>query len=151
MINVNEHYELLEHPRNRYRTIKIILAFTGIKNHNIKTKYFHLKEDGVVEIFVGYAWDGCSGVPDLLSTMLASLLHDIGYQCLREELLIHWGDYHRNTDYYADFVKYRKRIDQLFKWTMKKDGAWWITQKVYYRGVRILGEKYALPEMLKSA
>lgn len=146
MINLGEHYE-----QYKYRTKKEIIAYTGILGHDIKTKYFHLKRDGTVIIFVGYAWDGCSGVPDLASTMLASLLHDIGYQCLRECLLLDWDEYDSSEEYYKDFKKYRKRIDQLFEWIMEQDGAWWVTRRAYYRGVRTLGEKYALPEVLKSA
>ena len=146
MIHQGTHYE-----QYKYRTTKEILAYTGIMGHDIKTKFFHLKHDGTVIIFVGYAWDGCSGVPDLKSTMLAGLLHDIGYQCLRECLLLDWDEYTDSHKYYADFKKYRKRIDEMFEWVMEQDGAWWMTRRTYYNGVRLMGEKYAMPEVLKSA
>ena len=156
MIILGEHYELYDHHRYKYLTIKEIEVNTGIFGHNIKTKYFHLQKNGIVIIYVGYAWDGCSGVPDLLSTMLASLIHDIGYQCLREELLIRpeylwYGCIANEKEYYKEFKKLRKVIDKLFEKIMYDDGAWWITRKSYYRGVRILGEKYALPKSLSDA
>ena len=152
MINLGEHYELFDHKKYKYKTTSEILAYTRILGRDIKTEYFHLKRDGTVIIFIGYAWDGCTGVPDLKTTMLASLVHDIGYQCLREGLLLDWSMYNSDLHlYYSDFQKYLKRIDQLFEWLMHQDGAWWITRKVYYRGVRYFGEKHAMPEILKNA
>ena len=152
MIEENVHYKRFKHKKYKYITSQEIMSYTGIIGRDIKTDYFHLKRDGIVVIFVGYAWDGCTGVPDLKSTMLASLVHDIGYQCLRDELLLDWGLYSNDIhQYYSDFQKYLKRIDKLFEWFMEQDGAWWITRKIYYRGVRVFGEKHAMPEILKNA
>lgn len=158
MLFVGIDYILFDHHRYKYKTACDLLAYTGILGHDVKTKYFHLKKNGWITIYAGYAWDGCSGVPDLASTMMASLLHDIGYQCLREELILKpeymyygYGCLLDEIKYYEDFKKLRKIIDKLFARTMKEDGAWWITRETYYQGVRILGEKYALPESLSSA
>ena len=151
MIHLDLHYENFKHKKYKYKTTVIILAYTGIIGREIKTKYFHLFKDGTVKVFAGYAWDGCSFVPDLKTSMLASLLHDIGYQCLREELLLDWKKYDGDLEkYQTDFDSYRLRIDRLFEWTMEQDGAWWITRKVYYNGVRVFGAKHAKPERLKD-
>ena len=145
-------YKNFEHDKWKYITIREVVSFTMIFGHDIKTEYFHLTPGGHVTVFAGYAWDGCTGVPDLKSTMLASLLHDIGYQCLREELLLDWDLYSNDLHhYYKDFAVYLKRIDELFEWTMEQDGAWWITRKIYYNGVRILGEVHAMPKRLLDA
>lgn len=145
-------YKKFEIENWKYITIRELKSFTMIFGHDIKTEYFHLRQDGIVTVFIGYAWDGCTGVPDLASTMLASLLHDIGYQCLRDELILDWKSYENDIHlYYKDFQKFQKRIDELFEWTMEQDGAWWITRKIYYNGVRIFGEEHAMPQRLKDA
>ncbi|HHZ64104.1 MAG TPA: hypothetical protein EYN51_01160 [Flavobacteriales bacterium] len=151
MIQLEIHYVNFEHPSYKYRTIKTVIAQTGIMGYNLTTEFFRLYPDGTVEIFENYAWDGCSGVPDLKSTMLASLVHDIGYQCLREELLLDWSKYDGCIAlYYEDWKALREQIDIIFWFIMKNDGAWWITYTLYYKGVQVLGAKYAKPERLKK-
>ena len=151
MIYVGIHFENFEHPSYKYRSVRKIIAQTGILGYDITTEFFRLYPDGTVVIFAGYAWDGCSGVPDLKSTMLASLVHDIGYQCLREELLLSWDKYSNNIGlYYADWKDLRDQIDLIFWFIMKNDGAWWITYTLYFKGVQVLGAKYAKPERLKK-
>ena len=151
MIEENVHYKRFKHKKYKYITTQQIVAYTGIIGRDIKTKYFHLKRDGVVIIFAGYAWDGCTAVPDLKSTMLASLLHDIGYQCLREERLLDWSKYSNDLNlYYIDFLVYLERIDRLFEWTMQQNGAWPLTRWIYFKGVRTFGEKHARPMRLKD-
>lgn len=53
--------------------------------HDIVTPYITLLMSGLLIIEAGYAWDGPSGPTiDTASTMAASLVHDAGYQLIRE-------------------------------------------------------------------
>lgn len=150
MIIAGLDYELIEHSDYKYKTIRNVVGYCGLLGHHIKTKYFELAYDGRIVIYNDYAWDGCSGVPDLKSTILPSLWHDVGYQCLREELILLWSKYGGNIEAYIKaWESMRLVIDKLFKWAMGQDGAWRITQYLYYHGVRTLGGKYAKPERLK--
>jgi hypothetical protein len=57
---------------------------TGITIHN---RWFSV-ESGEMTVQPGYAWDGASGPTiDTPATMKASLVHDVGYQCVRAGLL----------------------------------------------------------------
>jgi hypothetical protein len=56
--------------------------------YNIRTPYCTLKCDGTIIIHEGYQWDGASGPTiDTDNTMDGSLVHDVLYQLMREELL----------------------------------------------------------------
>jgi len=66
-------------------------------------------QDGVLTIKCGYAWDGASGPTiDTQSTMMASLIHDAGYQLMREGWL-HW--------------RYKELFDEELKQVMLQKGA----------------------------
>lgn len=49
--------------------------------------YVFLDTDGVLIIYRGYAWDGCTNAPDTESNMLAGLVHDALYQLMQEDIL----------------------------------------------------------------
>lgn len=49
--------------------------------------YVFLDTDGVLRIYRGYAWDGCTNAPDTESNMLAGLVHDALYQLIQEGIL----------------------------------------------------------------
>ena len=56
--------------------------------HRIETELFTLDVDGTLEIRHGYPWDGPSGpAKDIKERMQGSLVHDVGYECQRKELL----------------------------------------------------------------
>ena len=48
--------------------------------------YVFLDTDGVLMIYRGYAWDGCTNAPDTDSNMLAGLVHDALYQMMQEDV-----------------------------------------------------------------
>jgi hypothetical protein len=86
--------------------------------------------DGHLRIAAGYAWDGASGPTlDTASTMAASLVHDVLYQCIRAGLL---GSEHRAT---ADMILYR-----LMRSASTGNRAWIETRAAYYFiAVRLFG------------
>lgn len=73
--------------------------------------------DGYITIKKGYAWNGCSYVPDFKSTYYASLIHDALYQ------------YKIN----------RKIADLVFLDIMHRDN--FKLAGIYYTGVMLFGKK----------
>ena len=54
----------------------------------IHTRFFTISTNGLMIIKEGYSYDGPSGPTiDTSSTMFASLIHDVLYECFRKELL----------------------------------------------------------------
>jgi len=140
------HYKRIEHKKYKYQTTVEVVLYVGIFGHSIETAYFKLTRDGVLLIKAGYMWDGCSGPTwDTKNTMLAGLGHDCLYQILRESLLISRSA----PDYARRFDELRLQGDQLFKQWLADDGVCWLRRYIYYRGVRIIGRRFALPEVLK--
>lgn len=94
----------------KYQTSRLFVCRTGILlESDIHTEYISLLTDGTLIIQKGYAWDGPSGPTiDTPDTTAASLMHDAGYQLIRE-------------GYLEDC--YRAHFDNLLKLTMKQDAA----------------------------
>ena len=153
MIHIEKDYIKFEHPKYKYRTIRELIGFTGIIGKPVKTEFFELFFDGAVKVYPGYAWDGCSGPTwDTKNTMFAGLLHDIGYQCLREERLIKWENYQNDLEHYRmDWEELRETIDNMFDYLLDKDDMSWVRRSYYHWGVRTFGAKHAMPERLKDA
>lgn len=76
--------------------------------------------DGVLTIKRGYAWNGCSFVPDTKKTLVAGLIHDFMYQfsC-------------------GDAAWCRAKADELFYIQLEQER--FIAAKLYYIGVHSLG------------
>jgi len=53
----------------------------------IHTAYYSLCPSGYITAWVGYAWNGASGIPDTSSNTVPSLVHDIWYQAIRDSHL----------------------------------------------------------------
>jgi hypothetical protein len=105
---------------------------TGIFGKNIKTDFIELFANGVLICRKGYAWDGASGPTiDTKNSMRAALLHDAGYQLMREKLL--------SLDYKAYF-------DEEFYRILRADGMSWIRAWIWYNAVRDFGKSSTLPE-----
>jgi hypothetical protein len=96
-----------------------------------------------VEIVVhaGYAWDGCTAVPDVRGTVYASCLHDAHYQ-FAEALAAMWGVKVRDVLKWADAIFLaRMRADGcpcagLYGWSVRRIGY---AYHVAARWVRRLG------------
>jgi len=99
--------------------------------YDIVTDYIWLTSTGLLKIRANYCWDGCSGPTyDDKTNQRAGLIHDCFYQLMRE------GHLDR---------KWRKEADRLLYTICREDGMPWIRARMYYRGVRVGGEKYTYP------
>lgn len=95
-----------------------------------------LEVNGLLTIKKGYAWDGPSGPTiDTPNFMRGSLVHDVLYQLMREELI---PQEHRE---YADTLLREICIED----GMSKIRAWWV-----YQGVRLGGASSAAPDLLRA-
>lgn len=89
-----------------------------------------LDTDGKMIFMPGYAWDGASGpMPDFPCAMAGSLMHDGGYQLLREKLL-------PQSD--------RIVLDKFLYDIMCNDGMWKIFAKLAYWMVRMCGRRFTV-------
>jgi len=119
----------------KYRTTEEYQVQTPIKPErdvSSSGEYVRLMSDGLMVIKKGYAWDGPSGmlVPDLLSLMRASLVHDAFYQLSREGLID---------------LSQRDEVDELFRGHCIEDGTFvWLANFGHW-GVERWGEKHARP------
>lgn len=104
---------------------------TGIYGFNIKTNFIELFANGVLIGRRGYAWDGASGPTlDTKNSMRASLLHDMGYQLMREgRLPLEWKEY----------------FDGAFYLQLKQDGMSTIRAWIWYKGVCNFAKGATLP------
>lgn len=101
----------------------------------ISNGWVSLDIDGMMMFMPGYAWDGPSGgAPDTPSTMAGSLMHDGGYQLIREGLL----------QQSAKLV-----LDKFMSEIMQADGMWTLFARVFYFMVARFGRRYALSKPVK--
>ena len=114
--------------------------------------YFSIDDFGSLNIAHDYMWDGPSGPTiDDQTNMRASLVHDVLYQAMREDLISR--------------ELYRKAADQELRRLMIKDGLAWLGDpktvikdtplnrawvrtraQAYYVAVRLFGKKSSMPE-----
>ena len=93
--------------------------------HHILVPFIDANKNGELVIRKGYAWDGPSGPTfDTKDFMRGSLVHDAGYQLIRER--------------YID-DDYRRQFDEELRRICLEDGmirirAWWV-----YQAVRLFG------------
>ena len=99
----------------------------------IDTLFIDLSEEGILTIYTGYAWDGCSGPTiDDPTNMRAGLVHDALYQLLRE------GHISPGCRLYAD---------TLFRDICIEDGMPKWRAKYYYKAVRWFAGSCAKPSV----
>ena len=103
---------------------------------NIKPKkdiihpYFDLYKDGVLRVKKGYAWDGPSGPTfDTKNFMRGSLVHDVLYQLLRENLL--------------EIENGRNKADLIIKKLCIEDGMSKLRAQIVYLGLKWFGKSAA--------
>lgn len=88
---------------------------------DIITDYITLTKDGLLTIFAGYAWDGCSGPTyDDKTNMRGGLVHDALYQLMRLGLLPE---------------SYREYADRTLKELCLEDGMCRLRAWYYFEGV----------------
>lgn len=116
----------------KYQLYEDETFITGLYGLNIKSQYIELFANGVIIVRKGYAWDGASGPTyDSKNSMRASLIHDAGYQLMREGLL---------------GLEYKEFFDGLFYLTLIRDGMSRLRAWIWYNGVRDFGKSSTLPE-----
>ena len=132
-----QHYIEIAHCTYKYLCVKDFPTQTRIKGFEVETKYLRLMKCGALWIKKNYATDGCSGpTMDDRTNMQAGFMHDGLYQLLR------MGKLHVTR---KDFKAVRKLADLSFKDQLKIDGMPWVRRNYYYWGVRLGGEKHAMP------
>lgn len=125
------HYKELWRNKYRFELLKNVSVVSNslLAGIEFKHEYFCVRH-GRAEAYLGYRWDGCTGVPDPESTIRASLFHDVMYQAFELGLI------KRN-------FSNRRKADKLFLQIMKADGANWILRTTYFLGVRGFGGFFA--------
>lgn len=102
-----------------YQATDQVSRYTGIiPPAPIVNRYFSLDMDGLLTLYIGFAWDGATWCPEWLVPKENSAMHDALCQCLRLRLL----DY----DFYAPLVHGLLRTMQVER--RGKAAAW----LVYY-------------------
>ena len=91
----------------------------------------------------GYSWDGASGAVNTESWIIASLVHDMLYQIMREDLL------KRSLRKQADLAMYYflKKSMVRGNYLSRKWGA--ARARYSYQGVRMVGQKHTYPRKIK--
>ncbi len=111
----------------KYQLMEDYAFNTGIHPGSIVgvTNFIDLFQDGTLQIYKGYAWDGPSGPTiDTKTFMRGSLVHDALYQLIREEKLPYS---------YKDYAD-RLLHDICVQDGMNKFRAWYV-----YWAVRLFG------------
>jgi len=96
--------------------------------------FIFLDTDGILRIYRGYAWDGCSNAPDTDSNMLAGLVHDALYQLMQEGVL-EWD--------------YKPRADWMLKEIMIKQGSFRWVADLFHSAVREFGYTHKKPKKVQ--
>lgn len=105
---------------------------TDIKTFMFQTPWYELMPSGTLIIPKRYAWDGMTDPGfDTPNTMIASLVHDVLYQAMRE------GQLDRSK---------REAVDQELRRISLDNGMSGVRAWVDYNFVRVMGKRYALPE-----
>lgn len=87
-----------------------------------------LDTDGKMIFMPGYAWDGPSGVmPDIPCAMTGSLMHDGGYQLMREGLLPQSA---------------KGTLDRHLADMVRSDGMWGVFARFTFWGVDRFGRQF---------
>jgi len=105
----------------KYQLSEDYSIWTEITGLNIHKDFLSLDAAGLLTVHAGYCWDGPSGPAiDTRNFMRGSLVHDAGYQLMRECNLP---------------IEYREYFDQLLREICLEDGmsrlrAWWVYKAV---------------------
>jgi hypothetical protein len=116
----------------KYQLYEDETFITGIYGKEVYSEYISLFANGALVCRKGYAWDGASGPTwDTPSSMRASLIHDAGYQLMREGLLP---------------LDYKVVFDGLFYLKLLDDGMSRVRAYIWYKAVLWFAKGSTLPE-----
>ena len=125
-----DHYAQTNSEKWPYR-VKRRLYFLHPTLEGIEAKHhlFSIK-NGCITVEPGYHWNGCNGVKDTEQNLRFSLFHDVGYQCLQQNLI-------------KRSFKNRLTFDRLAKIITKEDGMSVFESHVYFYVLRVFGLFFA--------
>ena len=137
---------------NKYEMLRNCVVLTEIKGYRISHRYFELYEDGRLVIKTGYRWDGPSGpTVDTPSFMRGSCVHDIFFQCLRENLFIliklKWESWGEVSNWRRLFNLSNKELRRF----CIEDGMMYPRYDWVYYAVKKAGAKHARPKEQEDA
>jgi hypothetical protein len=130
----------------KYEMVVDRCIYTKLMHYEIHHKYFAIYPDGRIVVKSGYCWDGPSGVSiDTPSFMRGSCIHDIVFQCLRDDLFNLKKHISRCNFNEKEWKKIFNLANKELRRICIEDGMWRIRAFWVYQAVQILGAKYALP------
>lgn len=135
----------------KYEMIQDRSIYTLIMGYRIQHKYFDLYEDGRLVIKKGYRSDGPSGVTiDTASFMRGAFMHDVLFQCLRENLFKLLTSVKSPCQTcFLDDDKWRELFDianSELKRICVNDGMLKSRGYIVEKAVKNFGSQYALPK-----
>lgn len=71
----------------KYQLVEPLTIQTRVRGYSAKTDFIQLFLNGIMMVFIGYAWDGATGFPDIKAVMRGSCGHDALYQLIRMGLI----------------------------------------------------------------
>jgi len=127
-VNRPYHIKIDIHPKEliciSYKTI-------DVKYNEVEIPIVTLSQNGMLIVYTGYVWDGASGCTiDTLSSMIGSLVHDVGYQLIRLGLID---------------KEYKKYFDKLLHDICTEDGMWSIRADCWEWAVNNFGSDACKP------
>lgn len=97
--------------------------------------YVFLDTDGLLYIYRGYAWDGCTSAPDTDSNLLAGLVHDALYQLMQVGIL--------DKSFKAD-------ADEMLRNIMISQGSFKFVAAIFRAAVYIFGGLHMKPSKVRT-
>lgn len=102
---------------------------------NNRYPFITLSDNGILEIWKGYAIDGVTNAINSTNVIKAAFVHDALYQLMRIGKLP---------------LSYKDKSDKLFYDILIKDGTAKFRAWYMYQAVKLFGEKYAKPTSKKE-
>lgn len=97
--------------------------------------YVFLDTDGMLYIYRGYAWNGCTNAPDTDSNLLAGLVHDALYQLMQIGVL--------DKSFKAD-------ADNMLRDIMISQGSIKFIAAIFHAAVDIFGSMHMKPSKVRT-
>ena len=114
-----------------FKVICLSFKTCDISGNCVEASLVTMTIDGKTTVFPGYAWDGASGPTiDTLSSMIASLIHDVIYQFIRLGLIDE---------------KYKEYADQCLHDLCTEDGMMELRADIWKFAVDCFGKGSILP------
>ena len=106
----------------KYQLARDFAIQTPIIGEVVEDDFFHLSEDGLLQVKKGYAWDGASGPTfDTKSSMKASMVHDVFCVAMRDHRL--------------SYDKWQDKVNAFFRQMCIDAGMWEWRAKLWHAAV----------------